>query len=123
MHFRSVWTIDELDQLDKQRLRNTIRAFLRAAQNLAAADLLPAAIQYRGALRDDVLPATTHGGTLRDDLFRLEVSLRSDDFDLGCLKPLLTTALADHLDDALLWGRVYDAADAADAATRPIQPP
>lgn len=121
--FRSVWTIDELDQLDKQRLRNTIRAFLRAAQNLAAADLLPAAIQYRGALRDDVLPATTHGGTLRDDLFRLEVSLRSDDFDLGCLKPLLTTALADHLDDALLWGRVYDAADAADAATRPIQPP
>lgn len=94
--FRSIWAInalqqlnaldlDALDQLDKQRLRNTIRAFLKAAQNLPAADLLPA----------------THRGTLRRDLLLLELSLLDDDgFALGRFQPLLTAALADHVDDA-----------------------
>jgi hypothetical protein len=86
-------------------LRKLIRSFLRAAQNLPAADLLP---------------ATTHRGTLRDDLLRLELSLRSDDFDLDRIKPLLNAALADHLDDALIWDRVYDAVTESTPPPRPI---
>ncbi len=86
-------------------LRNLIRAFLRAVQNLPAADLLP---------------ATAHRGTLRDDLLRLELSLRSDDFDLSRIKPLLKTALADYLDDALIWELVYDAVTESTPPPRPI---
>lgn len=71
-----------------------IRAFLRAAQSLPAADLLP---------------ATTRRGTLPSDLLLLELSLDSDDFDLDRTKLVLNAALADHLDDTLIWGRVYDA--------------
>ncbi|KAK4248230.1 hypothetical protein C7999DRAFT_40513 [Corynascus novoguineensis] len=96
---------DALGQLDQEELRKLIRSFLRAAQTLPAADLLP---------------ATTHRGTLRDDLLRLELSLRSDDFDLDRIKPLLNAALADHLDDALIWGRVYDAVTESTPPPRPI---
>ncbi|KAK4103865.1 hypothetical protein N658DRAFT_564856 [Parathielavia hyrcaniae] len=96
---------DVLGQLDQEALRKLIRAFLRAAQNLTAADLLP---------------ATRLRGTLRDDLLRLELSLRSDDFDLDRIKPLLSAALADHLDDALIWDRVYDAVAESTPPPRPI---
>ncbi|KAL2175530.1 uncharacterized protein P884DRAFT_286564 [Thermothelomyces heterothallicus CBS 202.75] len=96
---------DALGQLDQEELRKLIRAFLRAAQNLPAADLLP---------------ATTRRGTLRSDLLRLELSLDSDDFDLDRIKPVLNAALADHLDDALIWDRVYDAVTEATPPPRPI---
>ncbi|KAK4031149.1 hypothetical protein C8A01DRAFT_51646 [Parachaetomium inaequale] len=86
-------TLDALGQLDQEALRNFTRTFLRAAQNLPAADLLP---------------ATTRRGTLRSDLLRLELSLDSDDFDLDRIKPLLNPALANPLDDALIWDRVHD---------------
>lgn len=86
-------------------LRKLIRTFLRAAQNLPAADLLP---------------ATTHRGTLRDDLLRLELSLRSDDFDLDRIKPLLSAALADDRDDTFIWKRVYDAVTESTPPPRPI---
>jgi hypothetical protein len=58
--------------------------------------------------------------TLRDDLWRLELALRSDDFDLDRIKPLLNAALADHLDDALIWDRVYDAINESTPPPRPI---
>lgn len=78
--------------LDFQTL---IYAFLRDAQYLPTADLLP---------------STTGRCTLRIDLLRLEISLlESDDWDLDGLKPLLKDALAEDLDDALIWRRIYDA--------------
>ncbi|KAK4031374.1 hypothetical protein C8A01DRAFT_51523 [Parachaetomium inaequale] len=43
------------------------------------------------------------------DLLRLELLLDSDDLDLDRIKPLLTVALADDSDDALIWDRVYNA--------------
>ncbi|KAK4237599.1 dual serine/threonine and tyrosine protein kinase [Achaetomium macrosporum] len=79
------------DALD---LRKLALAFLSAARNLAA---------------PRVLPARAGRGTLRSDLLRLELSLESDDSDLDRIKPLLKTALAENLDDALVWSRVYDA--------------
>ncbi|KAK4156810.1 hypothetical protein C8A00DRAFT_40823 [Chaetomidium leptoderma] len=87
------YVLDTLDQLDDEDFQKLIRAFLRAAQNLLAADLLP---------------ATTRRGTLRSDLLRLELSLESDDTNFDRIRPLLKDALADGLDDALVWSRVYD---------------
>ncbi|KAJ4307318.1 hypothetical protein N0V88_000701 [Collariella sp. IMI 366227] len=98
-------TLDVLDRLEEGALRKLIRILLRAAQNLPAADLLP---------------ATTRSGTLRDDLLRLELSLRSDDFDLDRIKPLLNAALSDHPEDALVWDRVYDAVTESTPPPRPI---
>ena len=54
------------------------------------------------------------------DLLRLELSLDSDDFDLDRIKPVLNAALADHLDDTLIWGRVYDAVTESTPPPRPI---
>ncbi|KAK4151065.1 hypothetical protein C8A00DRAFT_45663 [Chaetomidium leptoderma] len=88
------YVLDTLDQLDDEDLQKLIRAFLRAAQNLPAADLLP---------------ATTRRGTLRSDLLRLELSLESDDTNFNRIRPLLKDALADDLDDTLVWSRVYNA--------------
>jgi len=51
---------------------------------------------------------------------RLELSLRSNDFDLDRIKPLLTAALADHLDDVLIWDRVYDAITESTPPPRPV---
>ncbi|KAL8396645.1 hypothetical protein RB594_003636 [Gaeumannomyces avenae] len=98
-------TPDALGQLDQDELRNFIRVFLRAAQNLPAADLLP---------------ARTGRGTLRDDLLRLELSLRSDDFDLDRVEPLLRAALAKDPDD-LIWDQVYRAI-AVSESTPPPRP-
>ncbi|KAM7201375.1 hypothetical protein V8F33_003475, partial [Rhypophila sp. PSN 637] len=85
-------------------LQNIVRVFLRAAQNLPAADLLS---------------AKTSPGTLRDDLLRLEFSLRADEFDFDRIKPLLNAALADHIDDALVWDQVYNAV----TESTPLPPP
>ncbi|KAL2192746.1 hypothetical protein P885DRAFT_64684 [Corynascus similis CBS 632.67] len=46
---------------------------------------------------------------LFSDLSRLNSAVNSDDFDLDRIKPLLNASLADHLDDTLIWDRVYDA--------------
>jgi hypothetical protein len=86
-------------------LRKLALSFLSAAQNLAAARLLP---------------ARAGRGTLRSDRLRLELSLESDDFDLDRIKPLLKAALVDNLDDTLIWGRVYDAVIESTPPPRPI---
>ncbi|KAK4245555.1 hypothetical protein C7999DRAFT_42898 [Corynascus novoguineensis] len=49
------------------------------------------------------------GKNLFSDLSRLNSAVNSDDFDLDRIKPLLNASLADHLDDTLIWDRVYDA--------------
>jgi hypothetical protein len=43
-----------------------------------------------------------------------------DDFDLDRIKPLLSAALADHLDDVLIWDRVYDTITESTPPPRPI---
>lgn len=56
---------------------------------------------------------------LLSDLIRLSSLVQSDDFDLDHIRPLLEAALADDLDDALVWSRVYDAVA---ESTPPPQP-
>ncbi|KAM7182558.1 hypothetical protein V8F33_014221 [Rhypophila sp. PSN 637] len=58
-----------------------------------------------------LLPSKTGRNTLRDDLLRLISAITSNDFDLDLdhIKPLLTAALADHPDDAIIWALVYNA--------------
>ncbi|KAK4133632.1 hypothetical protein BT67DRAFT_382143 [Trichocladium antarcticum] len=87
-------TPDALGRFDQQDVRNLVFDLLLVLQNLPAARLLP---------------ATTRRGALRSDLLRLELSVDADDIDLDRIKPLLNIVLADHTDDALIWGRVYDA--------------
>lgn len=89
---------------DHAALQKVILAFLSAAQNCVAARLLPAATR----------------GTLRSDLLRLELSLDSVDFDLNRLKPAIKAALADDLNDALVWGRLYEAVTECTPPPRPI---
>ncbi|KAK3897955.1 dual serine/threonine and tyrosine protein kinase, partial [Staphylotrichum tortipilum] len=67
-----------------------------------------------------LLPSNIGGGTLRSDLSKLNSAVNSDDFDLDRIKPLLTAALADHLDDVLIWERVYDAVTKSTPPPRPI---
>jgi hypothetical protein len=86
-------------------LQKLVRVFLRAAQILPAADLLP---------------ARTGRGTLRSDLLRLELSLLSDDFDLDHIKPLLKAALDVNPDDAFIWDQVYNAVTASTPPPQPI---
>jgi hypothetical protein len=85
-------TRDALRQLSHEDLQNVVRAFLRAAQNLPAADLLP---------------VRTGCGTLRSDLLRLELSLDSDDLEFNRIRTLLQSALVNPADDALIWEQVY----------------
>ncbi|KAK0722221.1 serine/threonine-protein kinase Sgk2 [Lasiosphaeria miniovina] len=98
-------TADALEQLDQETSRTSFAPFLREAQNLPAADLLP---------------AKTGRGTLREDLLRLELSLRSDDFDLDGIKPLLILALDGHPNDTLIWEYLYNAVIETTPAPRPI---
>ncbi|KAK7398512.1 hypothetical protein QQX98_012105 [Neonectria punicea] len=57
----------------------------------------------------DQLDHEARRGTLRSDLLRLELSLDSDDFDYDRIKPLLKAALADDLNDYLIWDQAYNA--------------
>ncbi|KAH6628305.1 hypothetical protein F5144DRAFT_303988 [Chaetomium tenue] len=97
-------TPDAIEQLDQEALQKLVLAFLSATQNLPAARLLPAATR----------------GTLRSDLLRLELSLDSGDFDLDRLKPAIKAALADDLNDALVWGRLYEVVSESTPPPRPI---
>jgi len=67
--------------------QNIVRALLRAAQNLPAADLLP---------------ARTGRGTIRSDLLWLELSLDYEDFEFERMKPLIQSALVEPTGDALI---------------------
>ncbi|KAH6618180.1 hypothetical protein B0J18DRAFT_273366 [Chaetomium sp. MPI-SDFR-AT-0129] len=87
---------DVLERVGHQNLGSIFGAFLKAAQKLPAADLLPASLGP---------------GTLRDDLQRLELSVRAGlfylGFDVDLIKPLLKSALIEPIDDALIWSQVY----------------
>ncbi|CAH0020241.1 unnamed protein product [Clonostachys rhizophaga] len=48
-------------------------------------------------------------GSLRNDPLKLISAVASDEFDFGRANPLLKSALADELDDILIWNKVYNA--------------
>nr|ODN77231.1 hypothetical protein L203_06310 [Cryptococcus depauperatus CBS 7841] len=56
---------------------------------------------------------------IRDDILRLDSAASSKDFDFDHIIPLLEAALADNLEDALIWDRVADAAAALNVTPPP----
>ncbi|KAM7191172.1 hypothetical protein V8F33_009043 [Rhypophila sp. PSN 637] len=87
-------TTDALGQLDQEDIQYLTLDLLSTLLNISATRLLP---------------SKTGCDTLRNDLLKLISAIASNDFDLDRIKPLLTAALADHLDDAIIWPLVYDA--------------
>ncbi|WVN86082.1 uncharacterized protein L203_101240 [Cryptococcus depauperatus CBS 7841] len=57
--------------------------------------------------------------TVRDDILRLNSAASSKGFDFDCIIPLLKAALADNLEDALIWDRLADAAAALNVTPPP----
>ncbi|EJT69172.1 hypothetical protein GGTG_13281 [Gaeumannomyces tritici R3-111a-1] len=98
-------TLDALGQLDLEDVRNIALDLLSALQGLRASRLLHSS----GSSKN-----------LFSDLSRLNSAVNSDDFDLDRIKPLLNAVLADHLRDALIWDRVYDAVTESTPPPRPI---
>ncbi|KAE9566671.1 hypothetical protein CGMCC3_g17198 [Colletotrichum fructicola] len=87
--------LQAVDQLGVDDLQNLVFILLSTLQILPAARLLPTRIG---------------NGTLRGDLSRLNTSITSNNFDLNRAKPLLKAALADKLDDELIWRQVSNLA-------------
>ncbi|KAK4137726.1 hypothetical protein BT67DRAFT_119307 [Trichocladium antarcticum] len=87
-------TLDALVQLGQEDIQGLASILLSTLQ------LLPVTRR---------LPSNTGRGTLQNSLLRLISTAASDDFDLDRIKPVLKAALANVLNDALVWDRVYDA--------------
>ncbi|KAF4475327.1 hypothetical protein CGGC5_v016054 [Colletotrichum fructicola Nara gc5] len=87
--------LQAVDELEVDDLQNLVFILLSTLQILPAARLLPTRIG---------------NGTLRGDLSRLNTSITSNNFDLNRAKPLLKAALADKLDDELIWRQVSNLA-------------
>ncbi|KAL2257093.1 hypothetical protein VTK26DRAFT_671 [Humicola hyalothermophila] len=98
-------TLDALSQLDQEDVQGLASSLLSILQLLPVARLLP---------------SNTGRSTLQTSLLRLISASASADFDLGRVRPLLKAALADDLDDALIWDRVYDAVTESTLPPRPI---
>lgn len=56
-----------------------------------------------------LLQSKTGRGSLRNDPLKLISAVASDEFDFGRANPLLKSALAEELDDILIWNQVYNA--------------
>jgi hypothetical protein len=67
-----------------------------------------------------LLQSKTGHGPLRNDLLKLISAVASDDFDFDRVKPLLKSALADELDDAIIWNHLYEAVTESTPPPRPI---
>ncbi|KAK3383803.1 hypothetical protein B0T24DRAFT_688486 [Lasiosphaeria ovina] len=98
-------TLDTLEQLGQEDLQNL------------ALDLLLALLSLRASR---LLRSSGRGKNLFSDILRLNSAVNSDDFDFDGIKPLLKAALADDLDDALVWDRVYNAVTESTPPPRPI---
>ncbi|KAM0269829.1 hypothetical protein ACHAQH_009646 [Verticillium albo-atrum] len=83
-----------LGKLDDDELRNIALILLSTLQ------ILPAARQ---------LHSKTSGKHIFSDLLTLNAAIVSDDYNLDKIRPLLSSALTDNLDDALLWDHVCNA--------------
>jgi hypothetical protein len=67
-----------------------------------------------------LLRSSGAGKNLFSDLSRLNSAVNSDDFDLGRIKPLLNAAIANDLDDALIWKQVYYAVTESTPPPQPV---
>ncbi|KUI73954.1 hypothetical protein VM1G_09464 [Cytospora mali] len=82
-----------LDDIDRQVLQRLSYNLIWALGDLEASQLLPA----------------SRGENLMRDLIRLGPSIYSTDFDVNRTKPLLRAALAETVNDALIWNSAYRA--------------
>ncbi|KAL2755485.1 hypothetical protein ACRALDRAFT_1051127 [Sodiomyces alcalophilus JCM 7366] len=96
---------DAFEQLGQEDLKKLAIGLLVALQSIEASHLLR---------------SSGSGKSVFSDLLRLASAVDSGDFDLDRVKPLLKAALADHLDDALIWDRVSDAIVESTPPPRPI---
>ncbi|KAH7115371.1 hypothetical protein B0J13DRAFT_209325 [Dactylonectria estremocensis] len=97
--------LDALEQLGQDDLQNLIIDLLLALQSLRISRLLR---------------SSGSGKNLLGDLSRLNSAVNSDDFDLDQIRPLLRSALANDVDDALIWRKVYDAVTESTPPPRPV---
>lgn len=114
-------TPDALGQLDQEGIIIQLRALHFSDQHTDIQNLtiyLLLALQSLRASR--LLPSSGSGKNLFSDLSSLNSAVNSDKYDFHRIKPLLNTALADHLNDALIWTRVYDAVTESTPPPRPI---
>jgi hypothetical protein len=114
---------DALDQLDQEGgyLRSSLVA--RSLSNLFAdvqdlASSLLSAFQILPASR--LLTSKMGRSTLRSDLLTIISAVTSADFNFDRIKPLLQSALADKLDDVLIWNQVYNAVTESTPPPRPV---
>ncbi|KAL8296099.1 hypothetical protein RB600_001543 [Gaeumannomyces tritici] len=84
-------TPDALRSVETKDLRSLTISILLTLQDLPAAKQLSSA----------------RSGALEDDLLKLISAAASKDFDFSRVRPLLNAALADDLDDALIWDKAY----------------
>ncbi|PGG98196.1 hypothetical protein AJ80_09574 [Polytolypa hystricis UAMH7299] len=98
-------TPDALEQLGQDDLQNITLDLLSALQGLPISRLLR---------------SSGGGKNLFSDLIRLNSAINSGDFDLDRIKPLLNSAIADDLDDTLIWDQVYTAVTEYTPPPRPI---
>ncbi|KAH6714638.1 hypothetical protein BKA61DRAFT_481542, partial [Leptodontidium sp. MPI-SDFR-AT-0119] len=70
-----------------------------------------------------LLRSKTNHGTLRSDLLKLISAVTSDNFHFDRIKPLLTAALTDNRDDALIWDQVYNAVTESLTSPKQLTPP
>ncbi|KAM0584291.1 hypothetical protein ACHAP6_007485 [Verticillium nonalfalfae] len=83
-----------LGKLDHDELQDIALVLLSALQ------ILPAARQLR---------SKTSGKHIFSDLLTLNAAIVSDDYNFDRIRPLLSSALTDNPDDALLWDHVCNA--------------
>ncbi|TWU73405.1 hypothetical protein ED733_003499 [Metarhizium rileyi] len=81
-----------LDQLGSNDIQNLSTNLLLGLQNIRASSLL-----Y----------SSRNGKNLLSDLSRVMSTLNSGEFKFDHIKPLLKVAVADKLNDALIWNHVY----------------
>ncbi|KAF4503758.1 hypothetical protein G6O67_008915 [Ophiocordyceps sinensis] len=88
----AVNNISRVEHLGQEDLRELVLDLLRRLQNHAR-----------------LVRSSGHGRRLFGDLSWLNLVVESDDaFDLGRMEPLLNAAVAEHLDDSLVWKSVYE---------------
>lgn len=112
--------------------RRATAAWARRKEGLAAHSVCPS--DYHADLQNLALDLLSTLQTLRasrllrsrgstknlfGDIVRLTSTVNSDDFELDCIKPLLRSALADDVDDALIWDQVYRAVTENAPPSRP----
>ncbi|WVO15597.1 hypothetical protein L204_103257 [Cryptococcus depauperatus] len=102
---RPLVTTNNIKLLSRKNAQNVTWIFLRDLEVLPVSSLLQS--------------KTPGHDTVKDDISRLISSVLSKDFDFDCVRSLLEAALADNLEDALIWDRLANAAAALNVTPPP----